>query len=165
MGYTALDRGCEIAISRLSEISGVSVAALAANASHRVDEWLHLRGQIIAPRSRRAKPISLESAIVRWFVGSGGPAAMNPACMVRPVIPKPRAAPGGLMSLATFGANFTLAAALMSSAWAQSATVERSAKGAAATNIQVGLYLNVKPDCTSGTCPPYACSLRPPMER
>ena len=153
MGYTALDRGCEIAISRLSEISGVSVAALAANASHRVDEWLHLRGQIIAPRSRRAKPISLESAIVRWFVGSGGPAAMNPACMVRPVIPKPRAAPGGLMSLATFGANFSLAAALMSSAWAQSATVERSAKGAAATNIQVGLYLNVKPDCTSGTLP------------
>jgi hypothetical protein len=57
------------------------------------------------------------------------------------------------MSLATFGANFTLAAALMSSAWAQGATVERSAKGAAATNIQVGLYLNVKPDCTSGTLP------------
>jgi hypothetical protein len=57
------------------------------------------------------------------------------------------------MSLATFGANFSLAAALMSSAWAQSATVERSAKGAAATNIQVGLYLNVKPDCTSGTLP------------
>lgn len=78
---------------------------------------------------------------------------MNPACMVRPVIPKPRAAPGGLMSLATFGANFSLAAALMCSAWAQSATVERSAKGAAATNIQIGLYLNVKPDCTSGTLP------------
>ena len=50
--YSALDRGCEIAISRLSEISGVSVAALAANASHRVDEWLNLRGQLINFRNR-----------------------------------------------------------------------------------------------------------------
>jgi hypothetical protein len=32
-------------------------------------------------------------------------------------------------------------------------TVERSAKGATAKNIQVGVYLNVQPDCTSGTLP------------
>jgi hypothetical protein len=32
-------------------------------------------------------------------------------------------------------------------------TVERSAKGPTAKNIQVGLFLNVKPDCTSGTLP------------
>lgn len=32
-------------------------------------------------------------------------------------------------------------------------TVERSAKGPTAKNIEVGLYLNVKPDCTSGTLP------------
>jgi hypothetical protein len=32
-------------------------------------------------------------------------------------------------------------------------TVERTAKGAAAKSIEVGLYLNVKPDCTSGTLP------------
>jgi hypothetical protein len=32
-------------------------------------------------------------------------------------------------------------------------TVERTAKGATAKSIEVGLYLNVKPDCTSGTLP------------
>ncbi len=36
---------------------------------------------------------------------------------------------------------------------AQTTTVERSAKGPAAKNIQVGIYLNVKPDCTSGPLP------------
>jgi hypothetical protein len=40
------------------------------------------------------------------------------------------------------------------SAFAQApTTVERTAKGAAAKNIEVGLYLNVKPDCTTGTLP------------
>jgi hypothetical protein len=32
-------------------------------------------------------------------------------------------------------------------------TVERSAKGPTAKSIQVGLFLNVQPDCTSGTLP------------
>ena len=32
-------------------------------------------------------------------------------------------------------------------------TVERSAKGPTAKAIQVGVYLNVQPDCTSGTLP------------
>jgi hypothetical protein len=32
-------------------------------------------------------------------------------------------------------------------------TVERNAKGQTAKNIQVGLYLNVRPDCTSGPLP------------
>ena len=32
-------------------------------------------------------------------------------------------------------------------------TVERSAKGPAAKNIQVGLYINVRPDCTPGPLP------------
>lgn len=31
--------------------------------------------------------------------------------------------------------------------------VERSAKGPTAKNIQVGLYINVRPDCTSGPLP------------
>lgn len=31
--------------------------------------------------------------------------------------------------------------------------VERSARGATARSIQVGVYLNVQPDCTSGTLP------------
>jgi hypothetical protein len=34
-----------------------------------------------------------------------------------------------------------------------SSMVERAAKGLPATNIQVGLYLNVKADCTSGDLP------------
>jgi hypothetical protein len=32
-------------------------------------------------------------------------------------------------------------------------TVERTAKGSAAKSIQVGLFLNVQPDCTSGLLP------------
>jgi len=31
--------------------------------------------------------------------------------------------------------------------------IERSARGPTARNIQVGVYLNVQPDCTSGTLP------------
>jgi hypothetical protein len=58
-----------------------------------------------------------------------------------------------MASLATLGMIFTLGVVVMSPALAQTATVERSAKGAAAANIQVGLYLNVKPDCTSGPLP------------
>ena len=34
-----------------------------------------------------------------------------------------------------------------------STTVERDAKGPTAKNIQVGLYINVRPDCTSGPLP------------
>jgi hypothetical protein len=36
---------------------------------------------------------------------------------------------------------------------APTTTVERSAKGPTAKSIQVGVYLNVQPDCTSGTLP------------
>jgi hypothetical protein len=38
-------------------------------------------------------------------------------------------------------------------AFAQVQTVERTAKGQPAKDIQVGVYLNVQPDCTSGTLP------------
>jgi hypothetical protein len=58
-----------------------------------------------------------------------------------------------MISLAAFGTSFTLALALMTSASAQTSTVDRTAKGPAAANIQVGLYLNVRPDCTSGALP------------
>jgi hypothetical protein len=37
--------------------------------------------------------------------------------------------------------------------WAQNGTVERSAQGPAAKDIRIGVYLNVQPDCTSGTLP------------
>lgn len=39
------------------------------------------------------------------------------------------------------------------SAHAQTQTVERTAKGQPAKDIQVGVYLNVQPDCTTGTLP------------
>jgi len=40
-------------------------------------------------------------------------------------------------------------------AWAQSETksVERSVKAAPNKNVQIGLYINVRPDCTSGPLP------------
>lgn len=39
--------------------------------------------------------------------------------------------------------------------WAQSApqTVERSVKAAPNKDVQIGLYINVRPDCTSGALP------------
>jgi hypothetical protein len=38
-------------------------------------------------------------------------------------------------------------------AQAQTPPVERTAKGPTAKSFQVGIYLNVQPDCTSGTLP------------
>lgn len=51
---------------------------------------------------------------------------------------------GGLIGFATPAAAQTQPAPT---------TVERSAKGPTAKNIQVGLYINVRPDCTSGPLP------------
>ena len=42
---------------------------------------------------------------------------------------------------------------LGASALAQDRTVERRAKGSSGANIQIGMYINVKPDCTSGPLP------------
>jgi hypothetical protein len=36
---------------------------------------------------------------------------------------------------------------------AQAATVERAAKGPSGKPVQIGLYLNVRPDCTAGPLP------------
>lgn len=50
----------------------------------------------------------------------------------------------------------TLTTALLAfpaSSWAQSTTVERNAQGLTAKDIRIGVYLNVQPDCTSGTLP------------
>lgn len=46
-----------------------------------------------------------------------------------------------------------LAAGGSSPALAQEKTIERTAKGEPAKDIRVGVYLNVQPDCTSGTLP------------
>lgn len=43
--------------------------------------------------------------------------------------------------------------AFPASSWAQSTTVERNAQGLTAKDIRIGVYLNVQPDCTSGTLP------------
>ena len=42
---------------------------------------------------------------------------------------------------------------LGASALAQDRTVERRAKGPSGANIRIGMYINVKPDCTSGPLP------------
>src|SRR3954452_13255018 len=61
---------------------------------------------------------------------------------------------GLAFGMAVFGTVAAVAfPALSSAAWAQAQTTERSAKGASAKSIQVGVYLNVQPDCTSGTLP------------
>lgn len=46
-----------------------------------------------------------------------------------------------------------MAAGASSDALAQIQTVERAAKGLPAKDIRLGVYLNVLPDCTSGTLP------------
>jgi hypothetical protein len=50
---------------------------------------------------------------------------------------------------------------LASIASAQGTTVERTFKGAAGKAIQIGLYLNIKPDCTSGLLPTIRLSSPP----
>lgn len=40
-------------------------------------------------------------------------------------------------------------------------TVERAAKGLAAKPIRIGVYLNIQPDCTSGTLPAIRLLERP----
>jgi hypothetical protein len=42
---------------------------------------------------------------------------------------------------------------LGASAFAQDQAVERQAKGSPDKDIQIGMYINVKPDCTSGPLP------------
>ena len=50
---------------------------------------------------------------------------------------------------------------LAGSTIAHAQTVERSAKGPANKDIQVGLYLNVQPDCSSGPLPTIRLSAPP----
>ncbi len=40
-----------------------------------------------------------------------------------------------------------------SGVWAQAPSIERAIKGPSGKNIQIGLYVNVRPDCTSGPLP------------
>ena len=47
----------------------------------------------------------------------------------------------------------TLVVACISSASAQVQSVDRTASGAPDTDIRVGVYVNVRPDCTSGPLP------------
>src|SRR4051794_20124434 len=44
-------------------------------------------------------------------------------------------------------------AALADSAWAQESTVQRAVQARPAADTQVGLYINVNPDCSSGVLP------------
>lgn len=47
----------------------------------------------------------------------------------------------------------TAVVGLGASALAQDRTVERRAKGSSGANIRIGMYINVRPDCTSGPLP------------
>jgi hypothetical protein len=53
----------------------------------------------------------------------------------------------GITAAGLFGVGSTAAHAQ------EPTTVERAAKGPSAKNIQIGVYLNVQPDCTSGALP------------
>ena len=55
--------------------------------------------------------------------------------------------------LSLVGVVTTLGSVISLPAQAQSPTVDRTAKGPSAKSFQVGVYLNVQPDCTSGTLP------------
>jgi hypothetical protein len=73
--------------------------------------------------------VSALTCIAKWFRGVAGIAVLGI----------------GVASLLGAGTVTALAQA--------PTTVERTAKGATAKSIEVGLFLNVKPDCTSGTLP------------
>jgi len=55
--------------------------------------------------------------------------------------------------LSLVGVVTALGSVISLPAQAQSPTVDRTAKGPSAKSFQVGVYLNVQPDCTSGTLP------------
>jgi hypothetical protein len=57
------------------------------------------------------------------------------------------------MAALGMGVTGLLGASSISARAQEPTTVERTAKGATAKSIEVGLYLNVKPDCTTGTLP------------
>jgi len=57
------------------------------------------------------------------------------------------------LGLGLFGAAAALGSAIPDRAQAQGSTVDRTAKGPSAKSFQVGVYLNVQADCTSGTLP------------
>ena len=57
--------------------------------------------------------------------------------------------------------GIALLCGLASIASAQGTTVERTFKGSAGKAIQIGLYLNIKPDCTSGLLPTIRLSSPP----
>jgi hypothetical protein len=54
-----------------------------------------------------------------------------------------------------------LAVATSPLAWAQESTVERSVKAQPDKAVRVGVYVNVKPDCTSGPLPTIRLSAPP----
>jgi hypothetical protein len=64
---------------------------------------------------------------------------------------KQRRAEDGMKKRGTSIAAFLIAG--VAPALAQSQTVDRTANGSAGTDIRVGVYVNVKPDCTSGPLP------------
>jgi len=45
--------------------------------------------------------------------------------------------------------------------WSQAQTVERAARGPADKDIRIGVYLSVRPDCTSGPLPTIRLSAPP----
>lgn len=77
--FSDLDQGCEVAIARLSEISGVDAGALAMNATHRNGEWLDLRGQLIDPKSRRSQLVVCPACLE----ADAAPGDIAPAIAVR----------------------------------------------------------------------------------
>ncbi|MGM4922158.1 TniQ family protein [Tardiphaga sp. 804_B3_N1_9] len=82
--YSALDRGCEVAISRLSEIAGVPISALTENASRPLGEWLQLRGQLIDPKSRRNSRLAVCPACLEADVARGD---RDPSIAIRGRLP------------------------------------------------------------------------------
>lgn len=50
---------------------------------------------------------------------------------------------------------------LVTPAWAQVQAVDRTANGLSGKDIRVGLYVNVRPDCTSGPLPAIQLMTRP----
>lgn len=58
-----------------------------------------------------------------------------------------------MLIVSLLGALTGFAGPARAEAQQQPTTVERNAKGQSAKNIQVGLFINVRPDCTSGPLP------------
>jgi hypothetical protein len=90
--------------------------------------------------------------------GYGRPMMLSPDCFN--VAARLQYAPRGRRSMTIWAISMLVGATIIP-ALAENQTVERSGRTQAGKNLRIGIYLNVRPDCTSGPLPTIRLSTPP----